>query len=226
MARRRFKPDGQDSALTNEPAPSQEGVFVGPLAPSSSEPEFDLTMTPPSPQPVPMPATETLLVPLEERLRRVEAALTKLAELQEPAAPSDRGVGQVTTRPGPPSMLSKAAALLPALSLVSRPASGATASTTGKIGLLWDMAAELQAIYYMYVDPRYRLSRFGRFMPLGLMALFLTSGWWMAFIGCGVGKFFVPLADLAICYVMFKLLNVEARRYRETAPDLPAHLRL
>jgi hypothetical protein len=232
VARRRFKPDGSDVDLTAEPAKVDDGVFVGPPAPHAA-PEFDLGMpAPPAPAPappvaMPMPDAETLLLPLEERLRRVEAALTRLAELQQPDARGDGARGEVTARPGGPSVLSRAAALLPALSLSTRPAGpAATAGASGRLGLLRDSLAELQAIYYMYVDPRYRLSWFGRFTPLALLLVFLTSSWWLTLVACGVGAFFDPLVKLAISFALFKVLGLEARRYRETAPDLPAHLRL
>jgi hypothetical protein len=226
VARRRFKPDGHDADLSAEPPRPEEGVFVGPPTPPGG-PDLDLVAGTPAPaaQPpmaLPMPAPETLLVPLEERLRRVEEALTRLAELQAPAVEHDRR-GQVTTHPAAPaSVLSRAAALLPALSLGPRPSSG----PSSRAGLLRDALAELQAIYYMFVDPRYRLSGFGRFTPLVLLALFLTSSWWLGLMTCGVVAFFDPVVKLALSFVLFKVLGMEARRYRESAPDLPAHLRL
>ncbi|MFM7150774.1 MAG: hypothetical protein ACKO23_13110 [Gemmataceae bacterium] len=85
---------------------------------------------------------------------------------------------------------------------------------------------ELQAIYYMYVDPRYRMSWFGRFVPLALLVLFATSSWWLSFFACGLLTWMTKPVDLVLLYFLFKILGVEATHYRETAPDLPPGLRL
>jgi hypothetical protein len=97
------------------------------------------------------------------------------------------------------------------------------------LGWFWivrEVVAELQAMFYMYVDPRYRLSWIGRIVPAVLLAAFLTSGWWVGWLPCGVGTLLHKPIELVLCYGMFKTLGHEARRYRETAPDLPQGLRL
>jgi hypothetical protein len=215
--------------LSADPPRPEEGVFVGPPAPAVG-PDLDLVRSVPEATPplaLPLPAPETMLVPLEERLRRVETALTRLAELQESTASSQPAKEQVTAQPGSPSVLSRAVALLPVLNSGSRQGAGTPSSgPSSRVGLLRDALADLQAIYYMFVDPRYRLSAFGRFTPLVLLALFLTSSWWLSLTTCGIVAFFDPVVKLAISFVLFKVLGMEARRYRETAPDLPPHLRL
>ncbi len=91
----------------------------------------------------------------------------------------------------------------------------------------FDALTEVRSMYWMYFDPRYRLSWFGRLGPLVIVALIVTSYFWMPgtslpFLGLILDK----AADLILAYVLFKLLSHEARRYRETAPDLPRSLRL
>jgi hypothetical protein len=96
--------------------------------------------------------------------------------------------------------------------------------------LLFETVAEARAIFRMFVDPRYRLSWTGRLLPVALVVLFATSGWWA---GCltSINIFYIgavlnKVLDLALGFVLFKVLGHEARRYRQTSPDLPPSLRL
>jgi hypothetical protein len=87
--------------------------------------------------------------------------------------------------------------------------------------------AEGRAIVRMYVDPRYRLSWSGRFVPLILAVAFLTSCWWVPLASIPIfGTVIDKIIDLALGFVLFKVLSHEARRYRQTSPDLPPTLRL
>jgi hypothetical protein len=79
----------------------------------------------------------------------------------------------------------------------------------------------------MFVDPRYRMSWAGRLVPLALAFAFVFSYWWVPGTSIPlVGFWLNKAADLAVAFVLFKVLTGEARRYRETAPDLPPTLRL
>ena len=40
-----------------------------------------------------------------------------------------------------------------------------------------------------------------------------------------LGIILMKPVDLVLAYFLFRILGREARRYRETAPDLPSHLR-
>jgi hypothetical protein len=67
----------------------------------------------------------------------------------------------------------------------------------------------------------------GRLLPLVLLAAFISSYYWAPLTALGgVGWLFNKAVDLLIAFVLFKVLCHEARRYRETAPDLPPNLRL
>ena len=94
---------------------------------------------------------------------------------------------------------------------------------------LFDAYAELRAIMRMYVDPRYRLPWPAKVIPLVLLLLILSSRLWVP------GGMFLPelifsvldkIVDLILAFVAFKLLGREARRYRQTSPDLPPMMRL
>ena len=231
MARKKSKPGGQDVDLTTQPGtakPAGPGDPAGPPpdglpgpapqapAPAAS-PDFDLALAPAGPPPE----------PLEERIRRLEEAVDQLGQLQ---ALEQRVADRVATQlrreppapaPAPaPSVLASAAALvdagrqlLPSAEPPPRPGPHG-----GWLWLLREALTELQATFYMYVDPRYRLSWIGRVVPPVLLVLFVFSSWWL-------GTLLVKPVELLLCYGLFKVVGVEARRYRETAPDLPPHLR-
>ena len=86
---------------------------------------------------------------------------------------------------------------------------------------------ELRAILRMFVDPRYRMSWGGRVTAIVLALAFAFSYWLVP--GTSIWAFGYCLdkvTDLVLCFALFKVLTYEARRYRETAPDLPPSLRL
>jgi hypothetical protein len=93
--------------------------------------------------------------------------------------------------------------------------------------LFFEMLTEMRAIWCMYTDPRYRMSWGGRMVPLALALFLLTSSFLVPGAQISVvGTIIDKLACAIPAFVLFKLLTYEARRYRETAPDLPADLRL
>jgi hypothetical protein len=87
----------------------------------------------------------------------------------------------------------------------------------------------------MYVDPRYRMTWVGRIVPPLLLVAFFLAYYCVFMIPC-VGVLLLASETLAyqvakvlqlvIAFVLFKVLAHEARRYRETSPDLPSSLRL
>jgi len=187
------------------------------------------------------------LAPLEDRIRHLEEAIGRLQPLEGlEQRLSDRLTGLQREPPVPqppalqapaPNVLDAARAivsagrtLLPGLDAAPS-AAGPQFGAASTGSLLRDALAELQAMYYMYVDPRYRLSWAGRGIPIALVVMFVFSGYWLKFATCGLVD--VPLlgwllnkaVDLLIGYAVFKALSHEAHRYRETAPDLPSHLR-
>jgi hypothetical protein len=95
--------------------------------------------------------------------------------------------------------------------------------------LLFDVYAEARATLRMFIDPRYRIGWRGRLLPLLLLGAIVTSWIWLpgtAILPGFVSALLVKVVDLALAFVLFKILHREVCRYRETSPDLPPSLRL
>jgi hypothetical protein len=199
------------------------------LAPTSAEPE-----APPAPMAIPAAAPS-----LEKRVRRLEDAL---AQLQEQQGIETRIVARPpASPPTAPATPASTTALFDAgkrlLGAVTHPAANAagsratsspSAGSGGILWLLWDTWAEARAIVRMFLDPRYHLPWSSRVIPIVLLVLILTSKYWMPgssipFLGDWL---LVKLVDLLLAFLLFKWLGHEARRYRQTSPDLPPTLRL
>jgi hypothetical protein len=146
---------------------------------------------------------EAALSPLEERLRRLEDAL---AQLQDGKGLETRVAERVAVRLG-----REAPAAVP----VAPPVAASTA------GMLLGAGKRLLGAAATAV----------RQVPGDVKLVIVASGWWVPGGGVPVfGTYFHPLLvkgiDLLLAFVLFKVLGYEARRYRETAPDLPPTLRL
>jgi hypothetical protein len=188
-------------------------------------------------------ATPTAPPSLEQRVRRLEDAL---AQLQEQHGVETRIVAHPpASPPATPATPASTAALFDAgkrlLGAVAHPAANAAGSPAthpaanaagsppgGILWLLWDTWAEARAIVRMFVDPRYHLPWSSRIIPIALLVLILTSKYWLPgssipFLGDWL---LVKLIDLLLAFLLFKWLGHEARRYRQTSPDLPPTLRL
>ena len=221
-------------------------------APAPEVPPAEPVLTAPEDAPPPPPLTppaaplallppEAALSPLEERLRRLENAL---AQLQDVKGMETRVAERVAVRLGreppaavpvaPPPAASTAGMLLGAGKRLLGAAATAVKQAPGQVkraAPFWEAVAEGRAILRMYLDPRYRLSWLGRLVPPALVLLIVTSGWWVPGGSVPVfGTYIHPLLgkgiDLLLAFVLYKVLGYEARRYRETAPDLPPTLRL
>ena len=172
---------------------------------------------------------ETILAPLQQLdglEERLFQRVTSYIERTRPeAAPSSTHIAE-------PSILAKASALgavgkhlitsiiMPAVSSPTSPGTATTGRPPARPWAIREIFAELQAMFYLYVDPRYRLSWAGRVVPPVLLGLFLTTGWWVPY------SLLCKPIEIVLCFSLIKLLSFEARRYRETAPDLPSSLRL
>ena len=189
--------------------------------------------------PVGVFSPEALLSPLEERVRKLEAALAELRDTRQlETRVAARVSDQIAQDLAPATGLSPKAGLVelgkrllgvaappPPRTLGPRPA--------GKRPgwLLLEILAEARAILRMYFDPRYRMTWVGRVLPIALLVAFFFPAICpgdLPLVGPLLAKIslLVKVVELVIAYVLFKVLAHEARRYRETSPDIPPSMRL
>jgi hypothetical protein len=81
---------------------------------------------------------------------------------------------------------------------------------------IWEMFGEMKALFWTLFDRRYHVAWITRFITIGLVILILISEWWVPlarveYIGPVVNK----IADLLLCLIMFTVLSLETRRYKE-----------
>jgi hypothetical protein len=237
------------SANGDETGLSEHQPHANPESTNGTPPEPQL-------QPeTPPPAPDETRALLEDRIRRLEDALAQMYEMNKPqarettATPAALPIAQVapvativpptapiTTAPADPASsflfnVGKQMLSTTPLAAVTQPTHPAQESTFAA-GMRWtwfffDAYAELRAIFRMFVDPRYPMSWTSRLVPIALALLLLTSGYWAPGAAIpGIGTLIDKLIDLPLAFLFFKVLSHEARRYRQTSPDLPLGLRL
>jgi hypothetical protein len=227
---------------------SEPQLVSGTTVPENPPPIFDLAMAPPVAQPVllAVPSAEPVLSTLVERIEKLEVALAEVQNLQ---GIEQRVAERVATqlqreRPAPAEsgspVLAKAATLLdagknliPSLARPDAPPGPAPVSPpqphaqSSRMWLVREAITEARAIVRMYVDPRWSLSWMGRTGPPVLLVAFVFAYYWVPFTSFYVvGAIIEKVVQLVLAFVLFKVLGHEARRYRQTAPDLPPSLRL
>jgi hypothetical protein len=228
VARKRTALQGQAEPIRDD---SVQEESVSASEASAPRPAFELAANPPvcTPEPPVAIPIGLSLSELQERLDRLEQSIRSLQEVEQRLA--NRPSTQIQREPDPVepasssvfdaarALVNAGASLLPAMT---------TASSGGKPARPWlirEILVELQCIYYLYADPRYRLGWIARFVPLILVVAIFTSGLWVPFASV-LGILITKPVDVLLSYVLFRVLAHEARRYRETAPDLPPYLRL
>jgi hypothetical protein len=89
-----------------------------------------------------------------------------------------------------------------------------TAKTTWAI---IEVLAEIKTMLWMLVDRRYHMGWLARIITIILLVAILTSHWWAPFAVYGnfVSHLWDKLIDLALGLLMFMILIIETRRYKE-----------
>jgi hypothetical protein len=177
----------------------------------------------------PVPPTGATPVPptvmsLEQRVQLLEEAVALLQgrRASARASPAPTAIRLDFDKP-PQGPASPVATAVPA----SMPGIVRSSPRGSLLWLLWDTWAEVRAIVRMFVDPRYQLPWSARVLPLVILVAILASNLWVPFSSVPfLGGLLVKLVDLPLAFLLFKWLGHEARRYRQTSPDLPANLRL
>jgi hypothetical protein len=211
---------------------------------ADAEPPIALLLATPPSAPLAIPVAQSQNDMLLERILKLEEALASVQNLQgieqrvAERVATQLQIERPTVRPETSPVISRAAALLDAgkhllPSLIRTDTAPGPApphnapAAAQRSWLLWETIAEARVIIRMYVDPRYTLSWLGRTVPLVLLPAFLLTYYWVPFASISmVGWILEKSVQLVVGFVLFKVLGHEARRYRETAPDLPPSLRL
>lgn len=208
-------------APVEEPTLREEHDFY----PLAEDPPAEPTPTPP-PEPTPAPVAAAAEADLELRVRRLEEALALLQQGKPSPgptpspSPANPNGGPITATPP---------AAIPTARPLPDPGPGRSppVAKKGPSWLFWDMLVELRVIWRMYTDPRYEMTWFGRLVPAALLVVFFLSGVFLPLATVPIfGWIFEKIGQLVVAYLLVKSLSSEARRYRQTAPDLPASLRL
>jgi hypothetical protein len=174
---------------------------------------------------------------LEQRVQRLEDAV---AQLQDTRPLEDRVVERIEKQVNrgrslpvvdTTGMVIEAGRRLLPFVTASPPTEGsepAGNAASTRPWLVWDLFADLRAMLSMFVDPRYKLGWVTRIVPLVLLVAIATSSFWPPMSMLPESIRWIPdkVVDLIFAYVLWKILIHEARRYRQTAPDLPAKMRL
>jgi hypothetical protein len=195
--------------------------------------------------------------PLEERLRRLEDALSQVPDpkqienriaerVAERLTTSQRSIPVAQIAPAQqvaaaapgvhiPAgvMLDVGKRILNSTASMAKAAAGteqqesSLATGVRRTVMFFDMVTETRAIWCMFTDPRYKMTWAGWLVPLGLMLFLLASSYIIPGAQIPVvGPLIDKAVDIVPAFILFKWLSHEARRYRETAPDLPPNLRL
>jgi hypothetical protein len=237
--------DPVEESVSAEGEPTSEPVEEAPVPESPIEEEFPAGEPEEEDLEPRLAATGPELPPVDERiesrLRRLEDSLAQLQDLRGmEQRVVERVADHIQNTPSQPAAAASGTSLLKGVGQLleagahiqgEKPAPDATGSekstSSGVVGFLWEIFVELRSMIYMFVDPRYSMSWWGRGFALVLLVLLMFSFWLVPgtsipFAGYWINK----VADLVLAYLLFKVLLREARRYRQFAPELPKHLRM
>ncbi len=188
-------------------------------------------------------AADPRVAVLEDRVRRLEDVVASLQDTRQMEARVIEGLASRVSRGGSNGLRESAGLIIDAGRHLLPAAVGAlkegadaadaqadtAAVSARRPWLLFEVYAELRAMLRMYVDPRYRLGWQGRTLPLLLVAAIATSWVWLpgtSILPGFVSTLYMKIFDLALAFVLCKVVHREVTRYRATSPDLPASLRL
>jgi hypothetical protein len=169
----------------------------------------------------PMLPLKRQLDELEKRVQHLEASGQDTSSLEERIASriADRLSPAPAASPQGPGLLEAGRRLMPAALGGRRKAAG---SSQRQGWLIPELYAEVRAIFWMFLDPRYRLGWTCRLIPPILVSVLFIS--WFLLDGriFYVGTILDRIIEIALVVIAYKVLSREARRYRDTVGDFPS----
>jgi hypothetical protein len=142
---------------------------------------------------------DPLVASLEQRVQRLEEAVTALQEKKAADVPQVK-VGRPPLEdiaPEPPRRDD------PPIYVPSR-----------SPWLVVDIVAEARAMVRMFFDYHYRMAWYTRIAVVIILVMILLSNLWLGWVPL-LGFVLAKLWDLALAFVAYKILSREAQRYRE-----------
>jgi hypothetical protein len=162
-------------------------------------------------------ALKRQLEALEKRVEHLEAAGHDTSGLEERIASrvTDRLPAAPSASPPGPGLMEAGRRLMG-----GRRKSAGTSARQG--WLIPELYAECRAIFWMFLDTRYRLGWTCRLIPPILISILFIS--WFLLDGrlLYVGTIIDRIIEIALVVIAYKILSREARRYRDTVGDFPS----
>lgn len=155
---------------------------------------------------------------VEQRLRRLEAAVAALQDTQlieeriaERVVQKSKRTTLTSVRDTAGVIVNAGKALVPAMANAATP-------TADKPGwLLVDLWSELRTFGKMLFDHRYPFSYAGRFGPVVIACAYAFS--WLFLSGMPlIGGVSERLVDVALAFILYKIMSREVQRYRAMFP--------
>jgi hypothetical protein len=198
-------------------------------------------------------AGDSRITALEERVRILEETVNRLQDTRQieerVTAKVTERVAAATPTPSNPmtdGLRQSAGVLLGAGKVAATAAAGVLAAGTAaaeaharvapapdkRPWLLFEIFAEVRAMFRMYFDKRFALPWTARVLPLVLLVALLTSGFWPGlflplpastpeFLREFILGFVQKIVDLILALFLWKILQREVQRYREAMAGLP-----
>jgi hypothetical protein len=155
-----------------------------------------------------------VLADLERRVLILEAKVATLPDSQQIEERVTEHVKASLPPPAPPVDPSQSPGFRDIQIPIPSVQNVVSAAKTG--WALFEMLSEVKALFWTLFDRRYHMAWVTRFITIGLVILILISEWWVPFAKVEyIGPVVNKVADLLLCLIMFTVLSLETRRYKE-----------
>jgi hypothetical protein len=169
----------------------------------------------------PMLPLKRQLDALEKRVEHLEVAGQDTSGLE--ARIASRVADRMSTAPATPTAPEGSGLLEAGRRLMPAALGGRRKATSPRQGwLIPELYAEVRAIFWMFLDTRYRLGWTCRLIPPILVSALFIS--WVLLDGrlFYFGTIIDRIIEIALVVIAYKILSREARRYRDTVGDFPS----
>jgi hypothetical protein len=155
------------------------------------------------------------LADLERRVQILEARIALLPDSQQMEERVTERVKASIPPPAPPVDPSRSPGFRDIEIPIPSVQNVVAAAKTG--WALWEMFGEMKALFWTLFDRRYHIAWITRFITLGILVMVFTSDYWfpLATYDNMVSRLWDKLVNVLLCLIMFVVLSIETRRYKE-----------